>query len=354
MAASDGGRLEFIDPLKSYAILLVVILHVSATPLYQYNTVSHAVWWISNVVDSFARVCVPLFIMASGATLLDPKKLERLGEFFNKRVRRVVVPFLFWACVYLAFRRYLLNEPITKWQGVMQFVTGPIFYHLPFFFYLTGLYLAAPILVLFTAHADRSKAIYFTALWFLFSSVIRALSEWNGVAVAWSPYVVGDFVGYFVLGRLLSGVAIEARDLKWCALAVAAGWAATVWGTHMATLRAAGNLNEFFFVYSRPNVVVMTVATYLVAASRPMRSVFFRPYAARALIDGLSRYAFGIYLVHPLVLFVLATGWLRIQLSSSSLAPGIGIMVTTAVVMVISVGIVAVMRRVPLARAVVP
>ena len=76
-------RLVWIDLLKIISIFFVVLLHTSAFGVYQ--GVAANGWWVANFYDSLARISVPLFVMASGALLLE--KQESYRVFFSKRMR---------------------------------------------------------------------------------------------------------------------------------------------------------------------------------------------------------------------------------------------------------------------------
>jgi surface polysaccharide O-acyltransferase-like enzyme len=96
-------------------------------------TKSDALW--VAIIDSAARACVPLFVMAS-CYLLFPLKVPS-GVFFRRRIMRILVPFFIWSCVYLwrfggSFKELLFNFP-----GAAG--------HLWFIPMLFGLYLAMPL-----------------------------------------------------------------------------------------------------------------------------------------------------------------------------------------------------------------
>ena len=55
----------------------------------------------SLAIISIVRVGVPLFLMVSGALLLNRKL--KMSVFFKKRARSVVVPFICWAAIYSIF-----------------------------------------------------------------------------------------------------------------------------------------------------------------------------------------------------------------------------------------------------------
>src|SRR5216117_2766854 len=75
--------LLWIEQARGAAALAVVILHVSAGVVRGVSDVTSAAWWIGNIVDSAMRWCVPVFVMISGALLLDPAK--PLGSFSTFR-----------------------------------------------------------------------------------------------------------------------------------------------------------------------------------------------------------------------------------------------------------------------------
>ena len=143
-----------LDIVKACAIVLVVLLHVIAPALGTISSVPLHIWWAADLIDSFARVCVPLFVMVSGATILHLEKFDDLGRFFTRRFQRVLVPLLLWSSVYFAFRIYVLGEPLTVAQMAHALVGGQPYFHLYFLYFIMGLYLAAPVLVHFT---DRAR-----------------------------------------------------------------------------------------------------------------------------------------------------------------------------------------------------
>src|SRR5947209_7774316 len=96
IAAQREMHLIYLDVLRAFAIVLVVLLH-AAHPVTHDATVGSSRWWAANLYEGGGRCCVPLFIMISGALLLDPGKRENLSAFFRKRVTRVIIPFLAWS-----------------------------------------------------------------------------------------------------------------------------------------------------------------------------------------------------------------------------------------------------------------
>src|SRR5450756_1517432 len=82
-----------VDLIRTVAIILVILLHAAIEPNPNLNIMSPEgvqLWWTSNVYDSIARTAVPLFVMLTGALLLQPSKAdEPLRVFFKKRWNRI-------------------------------------------------------------------------------------------------------------------------------------------------------------------------------------------------------------------------------------------------------------------------
>ena len=93
----ENERIVFLDWMRVVACFMVMAIH-SAEPFYLGGAapnITHIAsrWdmlWIT-VTECICRSCVPLFTMAS-AYLLFPVN-RTTGEFFRRRIVRVVVPF---------------------------------------------------------------------------------------------------------------------------------------------------------------------------------------------------------------------------------------------------------------------
>ena len=106
MKTMNNVRIVFLDWMRVAACFMVMAIH-AAEPFYLGGVepdITHIAssWdmlWIT-ITECICRCCVPLFAMAS-AYLLFP--LTRpTGEFFRRRIVRVVVPFAVWAVAYVS------------------------------------------------------------------------------------------------------------------------------------------------------------------------------------------------------------------------------------------------------------
>lgn len=91
-------RVLYFDLLNIISCFGVVALHCSNT-VFEYR-LNHT-WIFALIVQVSFYWTVPIFIMLSGATLLNYREKYTTKVFFKRRVLRVVLPFLLWSTVFL-------------------------------------------------------------------------------------------------------------------------------------------------------------------------------------------------------------------------------------------------------------
>ena len=83
-------RIAFIDYIKAFAIILVVLSHINA---YNENL---KIWTMSFTI--------PLFFIAHGMVYKwRVKKLSQFGEFLNKKFVAFLIPYAVWAFIYAGY-----------------------------------------------------------------------------------------------------------------------------------------------------------------------------------------------------------------------------------------------------------
>ena len=91
-------RIRYFDHLRAFAILAVVILHVSGQNFRNID-IHSGDWFAMNIWESMSRWGVPVFAMISGALFLSSDyTIERL---LRKNVLRIVIAFFSWSTIYL-------------------------------------------------------------------------------------------------------------------------------------------------------------------------------------------------------------------------------------------------------------
>jgi surface polysaccharide O-acyltransferase-like enzyme len=352
-AGTETSRLLYADAIRAYAIVSVVFLHVVSPMVADPASVPRWWWWTANLYDAFLRPCVPLFVIVSGLFLLDPRKTESLGLFFKKRVMKVLIPFVFWGVVYLLVKASIQGMHPSGLSLLKELISGPVYTHFWFLYMILGLYLAAPILRIYTAHAPIAIQYYFLALWIMAASILPLMEKIIGVSVGIPLVVATQYVGYFVLGPLLRDRVLGPRALA-PAVALFAGCGLFTAAATGAIVARFGNFHGLFYDFLSPNIIVMSVCAFLILRSLPWERVTMRHPLASEWIPRLSTLSFGIYIVHYLLVELLRYGKLGIALPGSTWPPLMTAPVTAIIAFAMSLAVVSVIRLFPLGRYIIP
>ncbi|REJ07586.1 acyltransferase [Microbacterium bovistercoris] len=337
----EAPRTAYFDRLRVVAIVGVVVLHVAAQQWYV-EVPGDASWQILNAYDSAVRFCVPVFFMISGALFLDPARPVTYSSLLRRSAPRVLVAFLVWSAFYALMNTFVFGEFRGGRELIEQVLIGN--YHLWFLWALLWLYVATPILRAITA--TRSIAIVFVSLAAIGSTVVPLLDRLPVIGP-----IVAEIIGraridlvlgytlFFVLGHLLhNGLFAEMHG--W--VIASAGFVAvviTAAGTAWLTARH-GAADSTLYEYLTPNVLVASVAVFLLVKRFSERPGARGPRRMTMIIGAAS---FGIYLVHPFFLSVLAS----MGITTDVLPVVIGVPLLTAVVLILSLLVATVLHRIP-------
>ncbi len=201
------------DSLKFAAIIMVIFIHIVCGKLYQIESSKLSYEWIiSNVIDSFCRSCVPIFVMISGFFLLG--KDEKITVFFKKRILKIVPKFLIYSIIFYLFTMIFKNHSFENSMllkksfyinFIKQLLNRKIYYHLWYVYMIISIYLITPVLRKFVFW-DREKNFqntkYLISIWIFFLIFIPFLNIFLKLNIKIYEQV-GEYAGYFLLGYLI-------------------------------------------------------------------------------------------------------------------------------------------------------
>ena len=158
-----SDRIDYLDALRTVACFTVVMLHVAALNTYNLDFRCRE-WNIFMCYESIVNWAVPMFVMISGAVMLEK-------EYSYKRVwgkcGRIAVLFIAWSAVYLAFDFAVYGIETYK-NAIWLQVLLQGHYHMWFLIMLFGLYLIVPLVKAATTKREHLKAFLILALIFTF------------------------------------------------------------------------------------------------------------------------------------------------------------------------------------------
>jgi surface polysaccharide O-acyltransferase-like enzyme len=332
-------------------MFLVILLH-SSNEILQASAVPIEYWWTAVIYKSASLACVPLFVMLSGALLLQPSKInEPIRVFLKKRLSRIGLAFAFWSGVYLAWGFFMTKTPVTLGnigQGILRSLLSGAYYHFWFIYLIAGLYLITPILRVIIGYGTDKILRYLIVLWFVGVAIVPILDLATGITFSPDVFVIGGWIGFFVLGTYLQK--IEVRSIILYGL-LFLGFASTVFGVWLMTypLSSLGQSN-FFLDYLTINVITGSAALFMVLMR--FRSDWpgsNHPIVGR-LAGAISSNTLPVYLFHVIILESLELGFFGFALNYKTLNPIIEIPLIAVVTLFITLGLVLLMRKVPVLK----
>ncbi len=362
---SEKPRLFFLDNLRAFVIVMVIVLHASITymipaPTWWYVVDPHGSALFTIVVLLVDVPLMPALFFVAGYFALPSLVRRGPGGFLREKLVRLALPWAF-AVVFLAplatYMTYVSRHVPT---GYLQFWThdfwGPMFQQSVYWFLgvlfacfvlLTWVYLASTRLQASTPRVEQPRPRVFVAFLALTAagSILAApyfgLDDWRPLSILFvvQPARVAFYAGYFILGIYaerrgwLSATGFRPGLAPW-------GWGCALTGIAYLAVRMSG--------------------TPVTVPERAVAAILFAAFCLTAIMAGLAVFqrwvngagrawrtlaanSFGIYYVHPLILYPLA--YFLLDLPAPSLVKvTILIVVTLAASLAVSA---LILRRLP-------
>jgi len=345
----NKNNIQWLDTLRTLATIGVIIIHVTSPLVNMSYGKNMEFWWIGNVVDSIARYSVPLFLMISGATLLN--KEYGIVEFYRKRVSRVLVPFLFWMIAYWVFRWAMLSfkqqprsfEAIIKW-GIELFLKEGISKHLWYIYMILFIYLFVPFLGKILRKLSELKILMLLLGWVIFSFIFKSMPiNQYGWSNGFGDKLLGYFLhtGYLVLGFYLSNLNFKSNNVKVYSVITFFLCALTTAILTYTSSQNAHKLDLSYYIYFTPIAILQCCAIFLW-----IKDITVRNKSVLWLQNTISNYSYGIYLVHIMVIGV----FFRYGIFWTMAHPFISLPLVSILTLTTSCAIIFVLRKIPFGK----
>ena len=254
--------------------------------------ITGARWYLDYV---FIQVCVrwavPCFIMISGFLLLDDKKeigFQKLKKYIIKMISVLLTFGLAYCFMEAAANEGLENILYVAAVSVKNLIEGRSWTHMWYIYMMLGLYLMLPLFRAFTKSADEKTYRFVLIILFLLTIVRPTINGLFKTAIEIFVPINTAYPFYFLMGYYIRKYGIK-RNYALLCLAVG------TLGLTISSILEAGNQPENLFA-----ALYSTAIFSLSADSR-----FLEKCSENILISQVSKYSFGIYLIHPFFLNVL-------------------------------------------------
>ena len=334
-----------LTAMRVIACMAIVLLHTAnvAEILYR-DSISETQRMVSLTIVYCMMWAVPVFLMVSGALLLDSSRSLTLRKVFSTYVFRAGMALT--GCVFL-FRFFDMAMTVETFHAgifadaLLKLFTGTSWAHLWYLYLLIGLYLLLPFYRIVAEHVNTVQMRYLLIVYAVFLSLLP-LSKMGGVTTAFQIQTASIYPFYFFAGYAIArGDLMVPRRYALAGFILSTG--AIIGLSYLRFLNDLSMLDSMLGAYSSPLVAIQGLSFFTVFYTR--RDA--KPDASwKTLIAFLDRNGFGVYLIHML--------YIRLAFRHLQINPyvyGCGMLVLYAFAFfVLAVGTVWILRRIPAIR----
>lgn len=198
-------RENIYDYIRVISCLAIIVIH--CTDVLLDNQDYGRTWWIGNIIQAFVRIALPMFVLLSGSLLLNNQNQETLGNFYMKRLIKIVIPLCIYSFIYIfVFRHnYSLEifKPMNLKNAIKSILEGNVYYHLWFVYMIIGLYLCTPFLKKMCQSLTDKECQGLTILIFIISIIEYLLPSFKiNIGINNIPFIEWTLV--FLIGYLVT------------------------------------------------------------------------------------------------------------------------------------------------------
>ena len=351
-----------ISVLNAMAAVAVIVMHANVS---FWVDKAKPYWDTANVIESVFYFAVPVFFMLSGATLIDYHERYSTKEFFLKRFKKTVIPFIGWSVFSLLWQsRKVLwamieGKPnsglgwtfLNVTDGIINTRYRDIYW---FFIPLFCIYMIMPLLS--SVHKEKRVKVfsYIIGVSLVINCVIpfglSLLKHYADISFGWpfKIYVGFEYLYYVLLGYVLHKTELKPRSRLIIYAFAVIGLLAHILGTYYEhKLNPGGNFMLYKGYYNLPVVLYSTGIFLFVkqAASKITSEKTIKVFSY------LQTYTFPIYLIHRYFLDVFEENLSLIHLERASL---LYVFPATVLALLLSILTTMLLRRMFILRKIVP
>ena len=296
MQQNTSQRIIYYDLLRVVATFIVIFRHVCASEFHEYPFSIN--WCIASTYNFLVPRAVPIFVMISGALMLNPNKEITYQDILKRRIPRLLLAYVFWTLLYVLYSFALRGfAGFTIKRLFSQAIVAPCF-HLWFLPMLMGVYLLIPMLRKIAQ--DIKLLRYALIIWIVFEFVsffqfVEVLKVVKHFYSLFNMNSIVGFSGYFLLGYFLSRHDFSKKLRIWLYLMGIAGTLVVLFGNLYVSF-SMGKGNERFSSNLSLQVTVIVTALFVLSKELAPKCGTF----TLKFIDFVRKDLFGIYLTHAL------------------------------------------------------
>lgn len=302
--------LKELDYIRALAILAVVAIHTTGSwELVRPLTKTALFALVINELSVFA---VPFFFLVSGIVLFSSYESSSIINFYKKRLRSILLPYLFFSIIYEIFKSVYFNTHLTSNRFVSDIALARSYYHFWFFLVLIYYYLLYPFLCKFylVIRKNRNLNISVCILFFFLPLIWKRFEIANNLQKFGSEYLITEFFRYLIfiyLGIIIYNNyhsyinIVNRRNIIWLLLISLSAVLLIIYPVYLSVNHEFDflRIEQYYRIYSAVFLPAYVLPLFLISLS-----VFYhmlgRINPVKKLFKIIGDFSLGIYMIHML------------------------------------------------------
>ena len=286
-------EVNYLYNIRVFAIMCVIMLHCmipyASNPDY-YGSKSY---FFNLIANSISRTGVPLFLMISGALILNDELTNDIKSFYKKRLSKLLIPLLSWNIIYFLFYVKLGKNELDFMSFINEVLNNGTAYHLWYVYNLLSIYLLAPFLKKIADNSNIKQLVLLIVLMGFCTTIRPALNNMVSPVYIYlfEPICNGYFL-FFIAGYVLDKMQLSKKAMWSFFVIGAVGIGISLLGNHVSS-----SVNFIDFKHNGGydiSSLFLSVSVFILFRSKISHSNSF--------IKSISRSSYGMYFIHVAII----------------------------------------------------
>jgi len=297
-------REKIFDVLRVISIFLVIVIHISNFYMRRYNLISFDNYLIAGIFNTISRVSVPIFFMISGSLILD-KDYDFIK--YKDRLIKFIKILIFWSLIYILWDKFYMNKDINIINSIISIIFTPSKAHLWFMYAIIGVYFVIPFVRILVKNMNEKEEnlfiklyIFFTGFIYIFRLIISIFNIKTTVLYPVPIFQATYYLGYFIIGYIIYK-RLSLNDYKKYNIKLLLVYIISTLITFVSTILLSIHNSSYFenlFAYRSLFMMLSSISIFMLFIINKEKIL---SKLNENIILNLSKYSFGIYLIHVIV-----------------------------------------------------
>ncbi len=282
---------SYIEWLRVISMCAVILLHIGSIARTDFPDTQYGHWGgvLFQSISYISHFSVPVFLMITGALMLNPEKEITIEKLLKKYVLRYCLVLLIfgWGYAYIELlfssKRFIPHE---LWLSFINMLQGKSWGHLWYLYTLIGIMLILPVMRAVTKACTEKEIFYLIVIFFLFTSILPCITKLTGFSLGIVFPISSVYILYILLGYLLDQKNADINNLVFFIIEFFCVSIFVV-TTYFNIMKG---MNFHFGLFDSPFIVIFSALLF-----NQMKHI--NPQET-GLIKFLSSVSFGVYITH--------------------------------------------------------